>query len=99
MPVSAVFYAGGMMIDADGAYRAYHPANKGLDFLANGGKPGNWWALVTENGKPSGTPVVQGPADPAPGFYISLEDHAFEPQEPAALRGQREHPLHRPARR
>jgi hypothetical protein len=30
-----------MRIDADGAYRAYHPANKGLDFLANGGKPGN----------------------------------------------------------
>jgi hypothetical protein len=74
-----------MMIDADGAYRAYHPANKGLDFLANGGKPGNWWALVTENGKPSGTPVVQGPADPAPGFYISttsLEDPAFGRKDP-----------------
>ena len=81
----AVFYTGGMMIDADGAYRAYHPANKGLDFLANGGKPGNWWALVTENGKPSGTPVVQGPADPAPGFYISttsLEDRAVGRKDP-----------------
>src|SRR6516225_8354069 len=27
----AVFYTGGMMIDADGAYHAYHPANKGLE--------------------------------------------------------------------
>ena len=81
----AVFYTGGMMVDADGAYRAYHPVNKGLDFLANGGKPGNWWALVTENGKPSGAPVVQGPADPAPGFYISttsLEDPAFNRKNP-----------------
>jgi peptidoglycan hydrolase-like protein with peptidoglycan-binding domain len=81
----AVFYTGGMMIDADGAYRAYHPGNKGLDFLANGGKPGNWWALVTDNGKPSGTPVVQGPTDPAPGFFISttsLEDPAFGRKDP-----------------
>lgn len=77
----AVFYTGGMMIDADGAYRAYHPGSKGLDFLANGGKPGNWWALVTDNGKVSGNPVVQGPNDPAPGFYISatsLQDPAYD---------------------
>jgi hypothetical protein len=81
----AAFYTGGMMIDADGAYRAYHPGNKGLDFLGNGGKPGNWWALVTDNGKPSGEPVVQGPNDPAPGFYISttsLEDPNFKRTDP-----------------
>jgi hypothetical protein len=60
------------MIDADGAYHAYHPEpGKGLDYLGNGGKPGNWWALVTDNGKRGGTPVLQGPNDPAPGFYIS----------------------------
>lgn len=81
----AVFYTAGMAIDADGAYRAYHPGNKGLDFLANGGKPGNWWALVTDNGKPSGNPVVQGSDDPAPGFYISttsLEDPEFNRKDP-----------------
>ena len=81
----AVFYTGGMTIDADGAYRAYHPGNKGLDFLANGGRPGNWWALVTESGKSSGTPVVQGPDDPAPGFFISttsLQDTAFNRKDP-----------------
>jgi peptidoglycan hydrolase-like protein with peptidoglycan-binding domain len=82
---SAVVYTAGMAIDADGAYRAYHPGSKGLDFLANGGKPGNWWALVTHNGKPSGEPVVQGADDPAPGFYISttsLEDPAFGRKNP-----------------
>ena len=82
---SAVFYTAGMAIDADGAYRAYHPGSKGLDYLANGGKPGNWWALVTDNGRPSGNPVVQGPNDPAPGFYISttsLEDSAFDRKNP-----------------
>ena len=82
---SAVFYTAGMMIDADGAYRAYHPGNKGLDFLANGGKPGNWWALVTDSGKPSGNPVLQGLGDPAPGFYISttsLEDKTFDRKDP-----------------
>lgn len=69
---SAYFYQAGMMIDADGAYKAYHPNNSpGLDYLANGGKPGNWWALVTDNGKPTGNPVIQKEGDPAPGFYIS----------------------------
>ena len=69
---SAFFYESGMMIDADGGYHAYHPDNKsGLDYLGNAGKPGNWWALVTDDGKPSGNPVVQSSSDPAPGFYIS----------------------------
>mgnify|MGYP001147637693 CR=1 FL=1 len=75
---SAFFYESGLMIDADGAYHAYHPDNKsGLDYLGNAGRPGNWWALVTDNGKPSGNPLIQTESDPAPGFYISttsLED-------------------------
>ena len=46
---SAFFFEAGMMIDADGAYRAYHPQpGKGLDYLGNAGKPGNWWALVVQ---------------------------------------------------
>lgn len=66
------FYEAGMTIDADGAYRAYHPDNRsGLDYLGNAGKPGNWWALVTDTGKTDGKPLIQGPNDPAPGFYIS----------------------------
>ena len=69
---SAFFFVAGMAIDADGAYRAYHPDSKqGLDKLGNAGKPGNWWALVTDTGEPDGEPVVQGEDDPAPGYYIS----------------------------
>jgi hypothetical protein len=61
-----------------GAATDCEPRN-GLDALANGGEPGHWWALATDavdaNGRPSctseGNPVVQGPNDPAPGFYVS----------------------------
>ncbi len=83
---SAFFYEAGLMIDADGGYHAYHPDNKsGLDYLGNAGKPGNWWALVTDNGKPSGSPVIQKDSDPAPGFYISttsLEDPSVDSKDP-----------------
>ena len=62
-----------MAIDADGAYRAYHPNNKmGLDSIEHAGYPGNWWALATDSGTPKGKPVVQGKNDPAPGFYVSM---------------------------
>ena len=70
--VQAVVFHAGMTIDADGAYRAYHPDSaKGLDYLANAGSPGKWWGVVTNNGKPSGIPVVQDGSDPAPGFFVS----------------------------
>jgi hypothetical protein len=63
----------GMSIDADGSPHAYHKDNsKALDYLANAGKPGNWWALATDNGKSNGTPLVQTSTDPAPGYYISM---------------------------
>jgi hypothetical protein len=74
----AIVYASGLTIDPAGAYRSYHPDNgSGLDYLANAGSSGNWWAVVTDDGRPSGNPVIQGSADPAPGFYVSttsLED-------------------------
>src|ERR1700712_2238445 len=64
------FFTGAFMIDADGSPRAYHKDDKkALDYLSNGGEPGNWWALVTDTHEPSGTPLVQGPSDPAPGYY------------------------------
>ena len=69
----AFFYESGLAVDADGAYRAYHPAGKrGLDSLAHAGHEGNWWALVTDNGKPNGRPVVQRKSDPAPGYFVSM---------------------------
>jgi hypothetical protein len=67
------FYKSGLAIDADGAFRAYHPNDRlGLDSLTHAGHRGNWWALVTDNGKVSGRPVVQGKSDPAPGYYVSM---------------------------
>jgi hypothetical protein len=68
----AFFYKSGLAVDADGAFRAYHPIDRlGLDSLSHAGHEGNWWALVTDNGKTSGRPVVQLDSDPAPGFYVS----------------------------
>lgn len=62
-----------MAIDADGAYRAYHPNNRmGLDSIEHAGHPGNWWALATDSGTTKGKPVLQGKNDPAPGFYVSM---------------------------
>jgi hypothetical protein len=62
----------GMGIDPGGSPHAYHPNSQGsLDYLANAGSPGHWWGILTDNQLPTGHPVVQGPNDPAPGFYIS----------------------------
>lgn len=83
---TAFCYQSGLAIDADGAPNAYHPEGKGLDFLANAGKPGNWWGIVTDTGKPSGQPVVQGKNDPYPGYYVSttsLEDPSQPVTSPA----------------
>lgn len=83
---TAFFYTSGMTIDADGAPKAYHPNGRsGLDALANAGRPGNWWALVTDNGKPDGNPIIQGSNEPAPGFYVSatsLQDKTKKARDP-----------------
>ena len=79
---SGVSFKSGMSIDADGSPHAYNPSNTGLDALGNAGKPGNWWGLSTDA---KGKPYVQGPNDPAPGFYVSttsLEDARFPKSDP-----------------
>lgn len=64
-----ILFTSGMTINADGSPRAYHPDNKsGLDYLANAGYPGNWWGIATNSRK---QPIIQGPLDPAPGYYVS----------------------------
>lgn len=68
-------------IDADGDPRAYHPGDTGLDTLAHAGAPGNWWALVTDDGTPAGAPIVQGEGDPAPGHYVSATTLADESKD------------------
>lgn len=85
---NSLVFRGGMEIDADGAYRAYHPppdTGKGLDNIHNAGGPGNWFGVVTDNGEPNGTPVVQRSDDPAPGFFVSataLEDPTKDRTDP-----------------
>ncbi|GAB4023719.1 hypothetical protein GCM10028808_74810 [Spirosoma migulaei] len=45
-------FIAGLAVDADGSPRAYNKDNsKALDYLANAGKVGNWWALATDNQK------------------------------------------------
>ncbi|HKS75674.1 MAG TPA: glycoside hydrolase family 75 protein [Terriglobales bacterium] len=71
--VPAFVYQAGLAVDADGAYRAYHPNNRlGLDSIEHAGHPGNWWALATDTGTPKGRPLVQGKNDPALGYYVSM---------------------------
>jgi hypothetical protein len=65
---AAFFYESGMTIDADGAPNAYHPDNTGLDDLANAGTPGRWEGLAKDA---DGEPIIQGPNDPFPGYYVS----------------------------
>ncbi len=80
------FFTSGMTIDADGSPHAFHPnSKKGLDDLEHAGASGNWWGIMTDSGDESGKPVVQGPNDPAPGYYISqtgLEDMTKEKRDP-----------------
>jgi hypothetical protein len=65
---SAFFFSAGMTIDADGAPNAYNPDNTGLDDVSNAGQPGHWDGLLQDQ---DGNPLVQGPDDPFPGYYIS----------------------------
>jgi len=79
--IDVVLYESGLRIDADGSPKAYGPSG-GLDFLANAGRPGNWYGIVTDK---NGEPVVQGPNDPCPGMYISatsLQDRSKSVNDP-----------------
>lgn len=78
-------WTSGLAIDCDGAPNAYAPIASGLhglDYLANAGSAGKWWGLVCDS---TGQPIVQGPLDLAPGFYISptaLVDRSFGVRNP-----------------
>lgn len=79
----AFFFVSGMTIDADGAPNAYHPDNIGLDDIANAGLPGRWDGIITDR---TGEPLLQGPDDPFPGYYISctsLTDRTKARTDPA----------------
>ncbi|MFT3770742.1 MAG: hypothetical protein QM820_35410 [Minicystis sp.] len=84
LPNSTAFgFRTGMKIHAAGAPMAYHPDDsKAIDDLAKAGRPGQWTGLVTDNGKPSGKPLIQGRGDPAPGYYVS-STALFDRNKPA----------------
>jgi len=76
----------GMTIDGDGAngqtggVPVYAPAGftpEPLDFLANAGKPGNWFGVVTDTGKRDGNPVEQTATGPAPGAFVSATSYRW----------------------
>jgi hypothetical protein len=76
----AFYFVTGMTIDADGSPNAYSPDGTGLDDLRNAGAPGHWEGIIADE---NGEPVIQGPSDPFPGFYVSCtslfdrtKDHA-----------------------
>ncbi len=78
-PPSRPFFdlRGPMFVDVDGAPNAYGPPGKpALDFERNahhGGRmSGKIVGYLTEND--GRTPVIQGPRDPRPGYYVSTTD-------------------------
>lgn len=77
-----IWYLAGITIDADGSPRAYHPTNKGIDYLSSAGHPGNWWGIATDA---KGNPYIQKSTDPYPGYYISTTSYfnsEFPPNDP-----------------
>jgi len=76
-----------MDVDVDGAPRAYGPpGSDALDYLRNAHSRGRLSAPVVGyllEDAPRRGPVVQGPHDPAPGYYVSqtaFEDESIENQ-------------------
>jgi hypothetical protein len=68
----SIVFLGRLTVDADGSPHAYHPDNKkGLDDKENAGGPGHWAGIATDNCAEDGDPVIQGPNDPAPGYYVT----------------------------
>ena len=76
----SVTFSAGATLDGDGAngqfggLPCYAPASyrgRTLDIIDNAGHQGNWFGVVTDTGKNTGTPIIQGAADPCPGAYVS----------------------------
>ncbi len=77
-----VFATSHKAVDADGAPNAYHPKNKGLDYLANAGYPNkSWWrSVLVEDPKNPGR-AYQQPDGPFEGYFVSktsLQDSSKE---------------------
>lgn len=75
-----------MDVDVDGAPTAYGPRGmKTLDTLADAHFKRRFWGPVVGYLKEHGKAVVQGPRDPAPGYYVSqtaFEDESRPERDP-----------------
>ena len=68
---SEMKFTAGMACCSDGSPTSYGPNNKGDDYTANAGHPGNWWGVVTDS---KGNPIIQSgrkPEQPHKGYYVS----------------------------
>jgi len=66
---------GKMTVDVDGAPNAYGPPGKpALDFEKNAHTGGTLHGPIVGYLTEHGRPVIQGPRDPMPGYYISTTD-------------------------
>jgi hypothetical protein len=79
----ALLFRARLHVDADGCPRAYHPVSgQGLDDLANAQSDGKWCGIAVDD---EHQPYVQGPNDPAPGYYVSttsLTNDRFKKHDP-----------------
>lgn len=74
-----------MACDGDGAngqstngIACYAPRGmQSLDDLANAGHAGNWWGVLTDNGRGNGNPLIQDSTQPSPGSFISTTSYEF----------------------
>lgn len=76
-PQPLPFYdqVGKMTVDVDGAPNAYGPKGKPtLDFEKNAHTGGTLRGKVVGYMMEHGKPVIQGPNDPKPGYYVSTTD-------------------------
>jgi len=80
---TALSWVAGLRIDADGSPKSYAPPPlRGLDHLGNAhvdprDLSSAWCGVVLDK---NGKPIVQGPNEPAPGYYVSptaLGDPSF----------------------
>jgi peptidoglycan hydrolase-like protein with peptidoglycan-binding domain len=82
---SEIKFVAGAAINADGAYKAYHPKNIGLDYLQNAMSSdgsGRFVGVLTDK---NGEPIIQGKKDPAPGYYVSTtsyQNSKFKVEDP-----------------
>lgn len=74
-----ISYSAGLMIDADGDPRAYHPDGvSGLDSLSSAGYPRGGWRNILAVDQ-NDNAYVQKYGDPAPGFFVSMTTYRHKP--------------------